>query len=168
MKAPENQKESIDLFKQGIGIFENALAGLSENELDFISSKGGWSIRQIVHHVTDGDDIWKSYIKIALGNEQAEFTLKWYLAFPQTEWAEKWNYKNRPVDVSLNLFKANRNHILQLLEHVPDCWNKSALFRDSGGEIEELPVGFVIKMQTDHVVHHTKRILEIRKEIAGA
>jgi len=168
MKAPENQKESIDLFKQGIGIFENALAGLSESELDYIPSKGGWSIRQIIHHVTDGDDIWKSYIKIALGNVQAEFSLKWYLTFPQTEWAEKWNYKNRSVDVSVELFKANRNHILQLIEHAQDCWNKSALFRDSNGEIVELPVGFVIQMQADHVVHHVNRIFEIRKEIAGS
>lgn len=167
MKAPENQKEVIDLFKQGIEIFENAIARLSERELDYIPSNGGWSIRQIIHHVTDGDDIWKSYIKIALGNEEAEFSLKWYMKFPQTDWAEKWNYEKRPVDVSLELFKTNRNYILQLLAHVPHAWNKSAQFRDSNGEIEELPIGFVIKMQADHAIHHVKRIFEIRKEIAG-
>jgi len=50
--------------------------------------------RQIVHHIADGDDLWKTYIKIALGNEQAEFTLAWYLAFPQTEWANGGVMKN--------------------------------------------------------------------------
>lgn len=27
--------------------------------LDAMPSGGGWTIRQIVHHIVDGDDIWK-------------------------------------------------------------------------------------------------------------
>ena len=167
MIPPENQNEILELFKRGPGILENALAGLSDIELDYAPSNGGWSIRQIVHHLVDGDDLWKIYIKIALGNEQAEFTLKWYLAFPQTEWAKRWSYEKRSIDVSLALFKAIRDHILQLLEYTPDGWIKSAQFRDSNGEIEVVPVGFVIQMQADHVVHHVKRIIAIREEISS-
>ena len=167
MIPPENQNEILELFKRGPGILENALAGLSDIELDYAPSNGGWSIRQIVHHLVDGDDLWKMYIKIALGNEQAEFTLKWYLELPQTEWANRWSYEKRSIDVSLTLFKAIRVHILQLLEYAPDGWTKSAQFRDSNGKIEVVPVGFVIQMQADHVVHHVKRILEIRKEISN-
>ena len=167
MKPPENRNEILKLFKQGPSILENALEGLSDNELDYSPSNGGWTIRQIVHHIADGDDLWKTCIKIALGNEQAEFTLQWYLALPQIEWAKRWSYANRSIDASLALLRANRDHILQLLEYAPDGWTKSAQFRDSNGEIEVVPVGFVIQMQADHVVHHVKRILEIRKEISG-
>ena len=167
MKPPENKNEILELFKRGPGILENALAGLSDIELDYAPSNGGWSIRQIVHHLVDGDDLWKIYIKMALGNEQAEFSLKWYLTFPQTEWAKRWSYENRSIDVSLALLKAIRSHILQLLEFATDGWIKSAQFLDSNGEIEVVPVGFVIQMQADHVVHHVNRILEIRKEISG-
>ena len=167
MKPPENKNEILELFKRGPSILENALAGLSDTELDYVPSNGGWSIRQIVHHLDDGDDLWKMYIKIALGNEQTEFTLKWYLALPQTEWANRWSYEKRSIDESLTLFKAIRGHILQLLEYAPDGWTKSAQFRDSNGEIEVVPVGFVIQIQADHVVHHVNRILEISKEISG-
>ena len=167
MKPPENQNEILKLFKQGPSILENALEGLSDNELDYSPSNGGWTIRQIVHHIADGDDLWKTCIKIALGNEQAEFNLKWYLALPQTEWANRWSYEKRSIDESLILFKAIRVHILQLLEYAPDAWTKSAKFRDSNGEIEIVPVGFVIQMQADHVVHHVNRILEIRKVISS-
>ena len=167
MKPPENKSETLKLFKQGPTILENALEGLSDNELDYSPSKGGWTIRQIVHHLADGDDLWKNYIKIALGNEQAEFTLKWYLAFPQTEWAKRWSYEKRSIDISLAMLRAIRDHIIQLLEYAPDGWIRSAQFRDSNGEIEVVPVGFVIKMQADHIVHHIKRILEIRKEISS-
>lgn len=167
MEPPENQKEIIELFKQGPGILEKTLDGLSDSDLDYTPSNGGWSIRQIVHHLVDGDDLWKIYIKMALGNEEAEFTLKWYLAFPQTEWAKKWNYENRSIDESLALLSAIRSHILQLLEYVPDGWTRSAKFKEPDGEIKLVPVGFVIKIQADHVVHHAKRIKAIREEISG-
>jgi hypothetical protein len=167
MKPPDDQDKILKLFIKGPAILESALAGLSDSELDYVPSNGGWTIRQIVHHLVDGDDLWKIYIKIALGNEQAEFTLQWYLALPQTEWANRWSYEKRSINVSLTLFKAIRGHILQLLEYAPDGWTKSAKFRDSNGEIEVVPVGFVIQMQADHVEHHVKRILEIRKEISS-
>jgi hypothetical protein len=167
MEPPENQKETLELFKQGPSILENALTGLSDIELDYVPTNGSWSILQIIHHVVDGDDLWKIYIKIALGNEQAEFSLKWYLTFPQTDWAKRWSYEKRSIDVSLVLFKAIRDHILQLLEYASDGWIKSAKYCDSNGEIEVLPVGAVIQMQADHVVHHVKRISAIRQEISS-
>ena len=167
MEPPENKDKIIELFKQGPSILENALADLSDIELDYIPSNGSWTIRQIIHHIADGDDLWKTCIKIALGNEQAEFTLRWYSMLPQVEWAKSWSYENRPIVESLTLLKANRSHILQLLKYVPDGWVKSVQFLDSNGKIEVIPVGFVIQMQADHIVHHVKRILEIRQEISG-
>jgi len=167
MEPPENQKKILKLFKQGPSILENALEGLSDNELDYSPSNGGWTIRQIVHHIVDGDDLWKTCIKIALGNEQAEFTLQWYKALPQIEWAKRWSYENRSIEISTTLLKAIREHILQLLENVNDGWNKTVQFRNSDGEIEIVPVGVVIQMQADHVVHHVKRITTIRKEISS-
>lgn len=166
MEAPKNQKEFLELFKQGPAVLEKAVAGLSENELDYVPAKNGWTIRQIVHHLTDGDDLWKTAIKIALGNENAEFSLQWYLALPQTEWAERWSYGKRSIDVSLAMLKAVREHILQLLENNPGGWTKSVRFKGKG-EIETVPVGFIIKMQSDHIAHHVKRIMEIREEITG-
>ena len=167
MEAPENQKKILELFKQGPSILENALTGLSDVELDYTPSNGGWTIRQIIHHLADGDDLWKTCIKIALGNEQAEFTLKWYSALPQIEWAKRWGYEKRSIDISLSLFRANRDHIIQLLKYAPDGWTKTVQFQEPNGEIEAVPVGFVIQMQTDHVIHHVKRISAIRQEISS-
>jgi len=168
MEPPKNQIEIIELFKKGPLILENALTGLSDSELDYSPKNGGWTIRQIIHHIADGDDLWKTCIKMALGNEQAEFTLKWYLAFPQTEWAKSWKYENRSIGISLALLKVNRDHIMQLLESVKDGWSKSVQFLEPDGKIETVPIGFVIQIQADHVVHHVKRISAIRQEIADS
>lgn len=165
MQAPENIKETLEQFKQGPGNLEDAIAGLSDQELDYIPANGGWSIRQILHHITDGDDLWKIGIKMALGNDQAEFSLKWYLDFTQVEWSKKWNYESRPIDVSLNFLKATREHIVQLIEHSSGSWNKAVKLLDPNEKIETIPIGFIIKMQTDHLLHHVKRIKEIRQEI---
>jgi uncharacterized damage-inducible protein DinB len=153
---------------EGPPLLERALAGLQDADLDKPPAQGGWTIRQVVHHVVDGDDLWKTCVKVALGNEQAEFTLAWYWVLPQEVWADRWAYAHRSVDVSLALLKANRDHILQLLRQMPDGWSRSVGIRKSDGKIERVTVGAVVEMQADHVAHHVKRILAIRTEIGVA
>jgi hypothetical protein len=168
MKPPKDQNSVLARYMDGPALLERTLAGLQDADLDFTSSKGGWTIREIVHHIVDGDDIWKTCIKMALGNEQAEFTLGWYWAFSQDEWTEHWAYKLRSIDVSLGLLKANRSHVRQLLEQIPGGWNRAVAFRKHSGEIERWPLGFIVEMQADHVEHHVNRILSIRREREGA
>jgi uncharacterized damage-inducible protein DinB len=167
MKPPEDREAVLARFQEGPALLESALTGAQDVDLDAPPAQGGWTIRQIVHHVVDGDDVWKTCIKVALGNEQAEFALDWYWALPQEAWAERWAYAHRSLDVSLALLKANRSHVLQLLEQVPDAWRRSVGFRKHDGDTVRLPVGAVIEMQADHVAHHVKRILAIRRELGG-
>ena len=168
MKSPTNKDSVIARYIEGPTLLERALAGLKEADLDTAPSKGGWTIRQIVHHIVDGDDLWKICIKQALGNDQSEFSLDWYRALPQVTWADRWAYAQRSVDVSLALLKASRDHVMQLLEHVPDGWNRSVGFREPNGEIEIVPVGFIIEMQADHIIHHVNQILAIQRESNNA
>jgi hypothetical protein len=168
MDAPKDQAATISRFGEGPFQLEAVVIGLKPDVLDFIPSKGGWTIRQIVHHVVDGDDIWKLGIKMAMGSENAEFSLGWYGAMSQETWGDRWAYGSRSIETSLSLLKASREHILQLLESVPDVWNRTVLFRTQGGQMERVPVGFVIQMQTDHVFHHLQRIREILQEQGGA
>ena len=142
--------------------------GLRDSELDFKPSGGGWSVRQIVHHIVDGDDIWKLGIKMAIGNEQAEFSLGWYSSQTQDTWADRWAYCQRSIGTSLSLLKASREHVLQLLASVPEAWNRAVVLHTAKGEIEQVPVGFVIQMQADHLLHHVERICAILRERGGA
>jgi uncharacterized damage-inducible protein DinB len=167
MKAPDDQDSVLARYMEGPALLEHALAGIQDPDLDAPPSQGGWTIRQIVHHIVDGDDLWKIGIKVALGNEQVAFSLDWYRTYPQEVWAEKWAYANRSLDVSLALLSAIRNHIDQLLRQVPDAWDRSVGFRKPNGEMERLPVGAVVEMQAGHLVHHVKRIQAIRSESGG-
>lgn len=167
MNAPDDQDSVLARFRRGPALLEHALDGVRDAELDAVPSRGGWTIRQIVHHLADGDDLWKLGIKVALGNDLGEFSLDWYRTQPQEAWAEKWAYANRPLDVSLALLKASRAHIEQLLGQVPDGWHRSVSFRKPDGNIERVPVGAIVGMQADHVEHHVKQIRAIRSEVGG-
>jgi hypothetical protein len=58
--------------------------------------------------------------------------------------------------------------VLQLLASVPEAWNRAVVVRTQKGEIEQVPVGFVIQMLADHVFHHLERIRAILREGGGA
>ena len=166
--TPSGAHEStLRRYVDGPALLENTLSELQLTDLDKPPADGGWTIRQIVHHIVDGDDIWKTCIKIALGNDQAEFTLSWYWSRTQEDWAERWAYSSRSLEESLALLKAIRNHVCQLLTMRPDGWTRSAVVRDSKGTLERVTVGFVVEMQADHLMHHVNRILDIHKQGGG-
>jgi uncharacterized damage-inducible protein DinB len=158
-----SQSEIIADYADGPKRLETAIAGLSEADLDVAQSSDSWTIRQVVHHLTDGDDIWKVFIKRAIGNPGGEFTLEWYWQMPQDEWAERWVYEERAIDPSLALFRASRRHIVQLLEHIPGVWEKSLRIRWPNGEEQEVSVGWVVEMQTRHMEGHLGDIRRIRE-----
>ena len=167
MNAPENREDAISRFREGPILLERTVMDLNDSELDLKPSGGGWSIRQIVHHIVDGDDIWKLCVKMAIGNEQAEFSLGWYGLQTQDTWADRWAYSQRSIGTSLSLLKATREHVLQLLASVPEAWDRAVAVQTPKGEIERVPVGFVIQMQGDHVFHHLERIRAILQEGRG-
>lgn len=167
MNLPEDRDRILSRFREGPILLEQTVSSLQDSELDFKPSTGGWSIRQIVHHIVDGDDIWKFGIKMAIGNEQAEFSLGWYSSQTQDTWADRWAYNRRSIGVSLSLLKAIREHLLQLLANVPEAWDRVVAIRTQQEKIERVPVGFVIQMQADHLFHHLERIRDIVREKGG-
>jgi uncharacterized damage-inducible protein DinB len=144
-------------------LLREVLAGLGEVDLDRALAPGSWTIRQIAHHIVDGDDLWKACAKAALGNSSGVFTLEWYWTVEQDLWAERWNYAGRALEPSLALFEANRRHMLQLLEQVPQSLERSILIRWPGAREQEVPVWWVVEMQTRHVEGHIGDIQTIRQ-----
>ena len=149
-------------YKEGPSLLERAIEDLDDAALDAHPPGGGWTIRQIVHHVVDGDTIWTPCIKAALGSPKGEFSLQWYGSHPQDEWAEHWEYARRAIGPSLELLRANRNQVIQLLTQATDAWGHTIGVRLASGELRVLSVETIMEMQADHIPHHVKRIREIR------
>ena len=150
-------------YANGPSRLDSALADLSETDLDLTLSGASWSIRQIVHHIVDGDDIWKTCIKIALGNSEALFSLQWYTVRTQMEWSENWAYAGRGLESSLALYRGNRGHIEDLLEHIPSACEKCVRFERPGREEIRITVFDVVELHVDHLAEHIESIQAIRK-----
>src|SRR5512140_2279707 len=97
----DDSEAILALYAEGPTQLDAILTDLTESELDLALTNGSWTIRQIVHHIVDGDDIWKICIKAALSNSEGLFSLQWYWDKPQTEWVENWKYANCSLEPSL-------------------------------------------------------------------
>lgn len=79
----------------------NAVAGLSREQLGTPYRPGGWTVRQVVHHLADSD--MNAYIRLKLALTENEPTIKTY---EENLWAELADSCEAPVEVSLALHEA--------------------------------------------------------------
>src|SRR5687768_17255978 len=79
----------------------SAVADLSDEQLDTPYRPGGWTVRQVVHHVPDSH--LNSYTRCKLAITEANPTIR---AYDENLWANLPEAKTAPVDVSLDLLEA--------------------------------------------------------------
>lgn len=150
-------------YADGPAQLESVLNGLTESDLNLALNNETDSIRQIVHHLADGDEIWKLCIKAALGNPEGLFTLQWYWDVSQKEWAHNWRYASRSIESSLALLRANRQQILELVQQTPNAQRKSIRLKRPDGQEERITVEDILEMQARHIVGHIHDIQCIRQ-----
>jgi len=151
-------------YQQLPGRLEAAIAGLDEAGLDWKGS--GWSIRQYVHHVVEGELIWEVNLRAAAGLDGITFPMGWYFTQPQEVWAERWAYDRRPVGPALALFHASTCDLVAFLHAVStEIWKHSGRITwvDSNQE-SSLTVLDILRMHIRHMDGHTADIRAIREE----
>ncbi len=163
-RYPMTQKQQAlaKRYAYGPDLLQSIIQDLQEPHLDLKLTPGSWSIRQLIHHITDGDYLWKEFLLRAAGDGEVEFSLEWYWCLPQDEWVKRWSYAGRDTSRSLILFKANRQHTLDLLAFTPWLWEKCLLIPTHEGGSERVSVEEVVEMQAGHVEGHVEDIRQIR------
>jgi hypothetical protein len=160
-----NQVEAVTdiirLYEAGPDCLEAVVSQLVEKDLDLALTRGEWTIRQYIHHLADGEDIWKGFIKRAIGHPGAGFSLEWYWQVSQDTWARNWCYADRPIEPSVALIRASRAHVAQLLRAAPGALEKGLMMKLPDKEEELLSVRGIIEMQTRHLEGHIKDIQRI-------
>ncbi len=92
-----------------------AVAGLNDSQLDTPYREGGWTVRQVVHHVADSHA--NAYIRFKLALTEDWPTIKPY---DEAAWAKLADSRLLPVDVSLALIEALHARWVALLESMTD------------------------------------------------
>jgi hypothetical protein len=94
------------------------VAGLSAEQLDSAYRPGGWTVRQVVHHLPDSH--LNGYTRFKLSLTEARPVIKPY---EEARWAELPDVRAVPVEVSLDLLDALHRRWVPLLAGIrPDEW----------------------------------------------
>ncbi len=134
----------------------SAVAGLSNNQLDTPYRDGGWTVRQLVHHLADSHA--NAYVRMKLALTEDWPTIKPY---DESAWAELADARWLPVEISLNLIAALHVRWVSLLEAMPDeDYHKGYVHPESGRQ----NLAQVLALYDWHSRHHTAHILNLRTQ----
>ena len=91
-----------------------AVDGLTEAQLDTPYRPGGWTIRQVVHHVPDSH--MNAYVRCKLAVTEDAPAIKGY---NEKLWAELPEARTAPIDISLDLLAAIHVRWVTFLRALP-------------------------------------------------
>src|SRR5208337_4786509 len=107
----EQRQQLIDQIEQAPAQLRKAVAGLTQEQVDTPYRPGGWTVRQVVHHLADSH--MNLFIRIRLALTEQEPTIK---PFQEALWAELSDARTGPVDLSLQLLEAMHRRWVMLLQ----------------------------------------------------
>jgi hypothetical protein len=126
------------------------VSGLTDQQLDTPYRPGGWTIRQVVHHVPDSH--LNAYVRMKLAVTEETPAIKTY---EESRWAELPEAKAGPVGMSLDLLDALHRRWIAFLRALPeDAYRKTYIHPDLG----RVPIDEAIAMYAWHCRHHAAHI----------
>lgn len=148
--SPERIQACVDLIARLPEKLEQSVSGLSDSQLDTPYRPGGWTLRQVVHHLADSHV--NSYVRFRLALTEENPEIKTY---EEALWAELPDARSEAVAVSLDLLKALHRRWVILLRSISDeDWNRT--FRHP--VLGELTLAVNAQLYAWHGEHHLAHI----------
>lgn len=157
--APTNEdiRRAIDDIAEAPAKLRAAVEGLSPAQLDTPYRPGGWTVRQVVHHLPDSH--LNSYCRFKLALTEDEPTIKPY---HEDRWAELDDARTAPVDVSLALLEPLHNRwVLMLRSLAPSDFDRTFRHPDIG----VLSLTKTVCLYAWHGRHHAAHITSLRDRL---
>ena len=131
-----------------------AVAGMSDEQLDTPYREGGWTVRQVVHHVPDSH--LNSYVRFKLALTENEPVIKPY---DEALWAELADTAATPIETSLTMMEALHDRWVRLLRSMDDA-AFARTFRHP--ELGLVRLDQNVALYAWHGKHHVAQILTVR------
>jgi uncharacterized damage-inducible protein DinB len=132
-----------------------AVSGLSATQLDTPYRPGGWTVRQVVHHLPDSH--MNSYVRFKLALTEDEPIIKPYA---EDRWAELADSKATPIETSLTLLDSLHARWVALLRSLtPEQWKRN--FRHP--ELGPMSLEKTLALYAWHGRHHVTQITSLRQ-----
>jgi uncharacterized damage-inducible protein DinB len=152
--SAETRARRIDDIAAAPAALRKAVAGLTDAQLDTPYRPGGWSVRQVVHHVPDSH--LNAYVRFKLAVTEDNPTVKTY---DEAAWAELADVKTVPVATSLALLDAIHERWVAFLRSLTEAdWGRSFRHPDLG----DVPIAKNLSLYAWHGKHHVAHVTALR------
>jgi hypothetical protein len=131
-----------------------AVADLDDRQLDTAYRPGGWTVRQLVHHVADSHLNFYVRLKLALTEDQP--TIRPY---DEVRWAELADVRLAPLAISLGLLDAVHDRADRLLRTLGDSDFARTYVHPASGLHT---VDYLVAMYAWHGEHHVAHVTQLR------
>ena len=116
----------IDRYRQGPGVVDAALEGITEAELD--RAVDGWTPRQVVHHLADSEMTSAIRLRRLLAEDRPVLP-----GYDEEQFALRLHYSERPIEGSLAALRGARESTAALLDALTEPeWEREGSHSESG------------------------------------
>jgi hypothetical protein len=153
--TPEERLAAIDSISEAPARLASAVAGLTPAQLDTPYRPGGWTVRQVVHHIADSH--MNALIRFKLALTEDEPMVKTY---HEERWAELVDTKTSPIEPSLVLLKnLHKRWVLLMRSFTPADWLRKLRHPEWG----LATMDFLLAEYAWHGRHHVAHITALRE-----
>jgi hypothetical protein len=149
----------VDRYAEGAAAVRAALEGASEAELDARPPDGGWTAREVVHHLADSEARSMIRLRQLLAEDSAEIQV-----YDQDEWAARLPYSG-PIDAPLAVLDAVRSFSLLTLRTLDEG---SPAWARAGRHVEwdePYTVTKWLELYAEHPYEHADQIRAARASV---
>lgn len=133
------------------GQIKSIVANLSETQLDTPYRDGGWTVRQVVHHLPDSH--LNSYIRFKWALTEDQPKIK---AYDEKAWAMLPDAMEAPIELSLSLLESIHNRWVYLLKSLQEAdWKRSFEHPETN---KTVPLDLNLALYSWHGRHHLAHI----------
>jgi uncharacterized damage-inducible protein DinB len=155
--TPETRNRHIDRIAVTPSAMRAAISGLTQDQLDEPYRDGGWTVRQVIHHVPDSH--LNAYIRFKWALTEEAPTIKPY---DEGAWAKLKDSELTPVDVSLTLLESLHARWTALLTSLrAEDFQRKFNHPDSGSH----DLDWMLGLYSWHGNHHVAHITGLRERM---
>ena len=153
--TPDERRSKIGKIRALPSLLDGAVQGLNDAQLDTPYRQGGWTVRQVVHHLADSH--MNAFIRMKLILTEEQPRLKPY---DQDAWARLPDTLTMPIGVSMGILRGLHDRWTTLLESVPDAgWNRTAFHPERG----DVTLDSILTTYAEHGEKHVGQITGLRR-----
>ncbi|RJE90560.1 putative metal-dependent hydrolase [Paenibacillus sp. 1011MAR3C5] len=140
------------------GELRAAIEGLDDEQLDTHYRTGGWTVRQVVHHLADASMNMFSRFKLAL--TESNPTIK---PFDEDRWVNTADSLRAAPDSSLLIIDGLHTRTSQLLRSLERADFEKQFYHPEKGS--QMKLSFLLAYMAWHGSHHVAHIMSLRERM---